>query len=538
VLSNETNFSEKDRRIAWTFIVFWLFALTIIAIQWARVRAFWLDEAMVFQSLRTRSTVSILFDGPLEYGQMFPKVHIALIKIITDVFGRSPRACRGLSSVWGLLGIGVWLGFFYEQLWIIRRQAIACLVAGGLLVANAYTLYYEFELKQYSADLFFSGLLFFLYYTKTLREKNRLYFLSVASLASLMFSYTSVFILLALFLSILSDPKERALWRQHWAITCTLIPCFLVIAGCLYAIDYQFGAQGGGATVLKNYWAQQFIERGGWSTTLNSAHLLYEHFLTAWWRTSYGPVDETMVPRTTWFAWPLSTFKNPDIRNALCALSLLLVGRTFYKMMVSPSSIKDPMLSISWLLIVMAGLAWTHHYPWDCSRLTLYGLPVALYLVMESMIFISELGQKMPFHRVFLGIIWMPYIWAIIRNSFLLSGLFSSAPMYEDINELVKRMNPETSHTLIVSSASDVGFDVYDQMPPSFRVLKEGQTSYSQIQKEVSSGPCYFLWVHKDPDGSRSEISITQNNRVEVQSIFGGHFLRMELMLLKPKLNE
>jgi hypothetical protein len=115
--------------------------------QWAGARPLWLDEQMIALNLRERSVTALA--GPLWLGQSAPFGWLAVERMILVTLGESERALR-------LVPLGFGLGTLVVAAWIARRwmRSAGAPLLLLLCATGQWTAYYVFELKHYSADVF------------------------------------------------------------------------------------------------------------------------------------------------------------------------------------------------------------------------------------------------------------------------------------------------------------------------------------------------------------------------------------------------
>src|SRR6185295_5128676 len=83
-----------------THFILWLVAAAVILVGVGRYfdqPSFWLDEAFIALSLRSPSIQTIF--GPLEAGQLFPRVYLAIIAILREALGYRIWVLRLLPSL-------------------------------------------------------------------------------------------------------------------------------------------------------------------------------------------------------------------------------------------------------------------------------------------------------------------------------------------------------------------------------------------------------------------------------------------------------
>jgi len=525
---------NKSNRTASVGAAFFLYAALIVVIQAVRDRSFWLDEATLMENLMARSPHGILFGGALSGTQQFPKIYLALIDGVVRTMGFTTFAARLLPLGFGLAAFAVWLWLFYERYARPETQWFPFVVSCGLLVVSCYPLAYAYEFKQYSAELFFGGAMLALYQTKMFSPNKRLVLLSVVGAASLLFGYSTILVSTVVCgIAVL----ELTFWTQGAGNRKIAIIGFLVMTVLflfLWRIDYQFGFQGGNGAVLHDYWTPQFAVGNTFVAKLKSLEKLYWHFLFDWWRTEWGNMCESLAAPGAWYLWPWRTFRNPDIKNTLYVLVACVLARNAWRWvsLIRRRDVLGPSLVI---LAAMPVLAWMHLYPWGQSRLTLYGMPLVILLMVEALAFACAVLGKFRVKPVWQGLIWVPFLWAILRSGVFMAGGFAFARLGEDLNPAIRRITPAESPFLAVGASADQVLRTYHRLPDGFRLFYDMQTSPDEMQTVVNRRPLYYIWAHNPPP--RNALGVPAGDERyyhRVETLYSGDAVYgPELLLLK-----
>ena len=215
-------------------------------------RPLWLDERLLFENIRDFSVAQLF--GPLKNTQVFPRAYLALIKLISQPFSYNALALRLLPLVFMLAGFFVWLKIY-------RLSAKAALFLVILLFSFAsshFTTYYAAEFKQYSCDLFATGVfvLFIIYQGKFADGDNllrKLWFFSIISPFLLFFSYISALLMwIVAYNYFLLLRKGRKLAAPFIAYSAIAVACCIL----LYFFDIRFSL---GNQSMHDYWKDYFI---------------------------------------------------------------------------------------------------------------------------------------------------------------------------------------------------------------------------------------------------------------------------------------
>jgi len=170
--------------------ILWLAAAAMILVWVLRYVAqpsFWLDEAFIALSLRS-PTIQTIF-GPLEAGQIFPRVYLAIIAVLREALGYRIWVLRLLPSLGFAIATLMWARLLAQR---CGRSLPSALIAGALLLGSTFWLDQAIQLKQYTLDVLLALVPFLLgddFYDQSLVEGRRRWRLALMALACLI-SYT------------------------------------------------------------------------------------------------------------------------------------------------------------------------------------------------------------------------------------------------------------------------------------------------------------------------------------------------------------
>jgi len=188
VFSSAMPMPERTGKIAPSII--WLAAAAIIAVGVARYfeqPSFWLDEAFIALSLRSPSIQTIF--GPLEAGQIFPRMYLAIIAVLREALGYRMWVLRLLPSLAFAIATLLWARVLIKR---CGRPLPVGLIAGALLLGSTFWLDQAIQLKQYTLDVLLALIPFLLgddFYDRSLVEGKRRWRLALIALPCLI-SYT------------------------------------------------------------------------------------------------------------------------------------------------------------------------------------------------------------------------------------------------------------------------------------------------------------------------------------------------------------
>lgn len=179
---------ERTGKIAPSII--WLAAAAVIlvgAVRYFEQPSFWLDEAFIALSLRSPSIQTIF--GPLEAGQLFPRVYLAIIAVLREALGYRIWVLRLLPSLGFAISTVLWARLLAKR---CDRSLPSALIAAALLLGSTFWLDQAIQLKQYTLDVLLALVPFLLgddFYDQSLVEGKRRWRLALIALPCLI-SYT------------------------------------------------------------------------------------------------------------------------------------------------------------------------------------------------------------------------------------------------------------------------------------------------------------------------------------------------------------
>ncbi|HET9530813.1 MAG TPA: hypothetical protein VFQ92_10695, partial [Blastocatellia bacterium] len=230
----------------------WACAATLIlawAIRYFDDPSFWLDEAFIAVSIRERS-ISSLF-AQLEYGQHFPRIYLASIATLRDIFGYKTQVLRFVPSLCFIAGTLLWARLLVKR---ARTSIPPCLIAGSLLIGSTYWMDQAVQLKQYSFDVLLSIIPFILpddFFNRTLgdgKDKKLLPLLAIGCFVSYSYPVALMARSVGWYLYRLRR-QERSLNIR--AVASLVLPVSMGMV-TIWATDYRFNLLTRGS--IESYW--------------------------------------------------------------------------------------------------------------------------------------------------------------------------------------------------------------------------------------------------------------------------------------------
>ena len=206
-------------------------------IRYAEQPSFWLDEAFVAVSLRSPAVHTIF--SQLEYGQFFPRVYLAAIAALREIFGYTIWALRLLPFLSFILATLLWARLVAKR---SRGFATLNLMAAALLVGTSFWLDQAIQLKQYTFDVLLALIPFLVSddrFASTLSSGKRRWLLIILALPCLL-SYTYPMALGARLLGWYLYKGRRAGWRADILSISVFGLAVTIALACIWAIDLRF----------------------------------------------------------------------------------------------------------------------------------------------------------------------------------------------------------------------------------------------------------------------------------------------------------
>ncbi len=242
----------KNRFIQYAIAVIAGWFLFLCFLHYFSRRPLWLDEGLLFANIRDFSSLQLF--GPLKNTQVFPRVYLALVKLVSQPFSYDVLALRFLPLAFMLAGVAIWIKIYR----LAAKTGFFLILLCLSLACSHFTTYYAAEFKQYSCDLFAVALItLFVYYQAAFSRGEialkKLWFFVVVTPFLVFFSYVSVLMLWIVgynFVVIIRKNTEAlSLLGVYLALT---LSCFILS----YIFDLRFSL---GNPSMRDYWKDYFI---------------------------------------------------------------------------------------------------------------------------------------------------------------------------------------------------------------------------------------------------------------------------------------
>lgn len=330
--------------------------LSLCLLHYFSQRPLWLDENFILANLQSKSFLELF--GVLDNSQAFPRIHLALIKCLGEIFDYHVLSLRFLSLVFMALSFFLWKklyerSFSNNALFILAILSFAC----------SYRLtYYAAELKPYAMDVL-TVTLYCLFFNYQRQFENRLptrnlYLFSILLPFLIFFSYAGLFVFWMVaynYLLMLKDNKK--LRRVLGLNSCLSVLCL----GVLYYVDLRYTMP---VKALHDYWQGAFV-----STASMPA------FIDSWW-------EGTRKMATWWYGSSRFFMKASVIFIPFFLFSLFRYGLVSFK--------KDgwKIFTIETLCFVLyfelLFLSILRKYPFLGERITLFMAPLVFTMLLKG----------------------------------------------------------------------------------------------------------------------------------------------------------
>lgn len=349
--------SERVKNITFgailSAIVF--FGVILRTMAWLKGYPLFYDEASLLYNINEKSTAELFL--PLYEGQCCPPLFLICSKFIYKIFGANEVVLRFLPWLFSVLSLAI----FCKVSTKVLKNKICILTANALFATSEFIILYTMFFKHYTCDAFFTVLIILLAFSIKDRElkKGELVALSVFGIISILFSYTSFFIIVSSFLVLLvykisknislseKKPIKTEIIKSIYFIIPLLIFCIFYFAiNCIYAIKSEY---------LQHFWGVLFGTM--FPSDLNQA----KNFLTFFASST---------------AWEISTL-------------LFFVASIFVT--IKKDKFFFGIIFLPFIFGATAGLL--HLYPFFAERVSIYLIPLFILGIIKPIDYIEFKGK-------------------------------------------------------------------------------------------------------------------------------------------------
>jgi len=314
------------------------------------------DENIIVENIMSRE-YSGLFQA-LSGMQIHPRVHLSLMKFISQSFEYKTQAVRFLPLMFMLMSFILWIKLFEKNL---EDKFLRFLAVLGFS-CSYHLIYYSAEAKPYSADVFVVAvyLLFFLHQKKSVSKKPGIASYFGAALLPLLmfFSYASIFVVWIISFNYLLSLRENKGIMPLFVLNVFMT---VLCAAVFYSVDLQYGFKN---TQAYNYWNSYFL-----------CHESFYCFLKPWW-------EGTRKIVAWWFRSHTFMIKAGSAFIPFFLYAIVKYGGGFLKKDGWRVFSAEALGLILYLELIVFGLM--EKYPFIGTRLTLFLAPFVILLIIRG----------------------------------------------------------------------------------------------------------------------------------------------------------
>ena len=341
-------------------LALWLFGNMLR--RYAVGASFWLDEAFIVYDVMN-VPLSGMF-GALPVCQQFPRLYLFIIKITGMIFGYGPYSMRILPLLFSIASMAVWFKIILKSSDLLSRRIFFMLFFTG----SVMFLQYSTEIKQYSADLFWCGLLTFCY-VNILRsgDEGALWRYILLGFPVLL-SYTYLPVVTAILMIEFSPFGSKVFSRRSLAVLASTLAVLLLL---LYRIDLVHICGG-----IKEFWEGAFIGRESIYQFVSSSGERWYDYLGGWFYTE-------------WYSVPLFGTKVTSVLISLTVLTSLIGIAVLVREARSGGRHQRGLAMLAIIVSVELYVAGVLRlYPFGALRMNLFALPFAALFVSAGLAFL------------------------------------------------------------------------------------------------------------------------------------------------------
>jgi hypothetical protein len=448
-------------------------ALIIIAgvARYAGQPSFWLDEAFVAVSLRSPTPDTIF--AQLEYGQFFPRIYLAAIALLREIFGYRIWALRLLPFLSFTVASLLWARVLARR---ARSFAALNLLASALLIGSSLWLDQAIQLKQYTLDVLLALIPFLISddrFTRSLASGKRRWLLVILATPCLL-SYTYPVALGARALGWYLYRGRQAGWRVDRLSVFVFALAVTFALACIWSTDLRFNFKD--LASYQAYWGDCILG-SAFDHGAASGLRLIGKFLWGW----HG--------------------RQPLVTAGLVPLQIIGVWAIIKRLKNREQSEDD----LSWgsrsagSLVLLAGVlsaSALFSYPICAGRVVLFTQIHTQVLALEGALFIlTSWGRSrlaLSFFYLFVAIAMFHSVREYVR-------LVRSEPA-ENLRPIQAKIDPGISNTAWIHSCSVAQVRSLPDALPLGRVLLGTSDRLPQGEK------IWVIWTHLGDEYCRAEL--------------------------------
>ncbi len=499
VLRSSDMTSEKLGRLA-----LWAAALAVIiagAVRYVAQPSFWLDEAFVAVSLREPSP-HIIF-AQLEYGQYFPRLYLAGIAAVRELFGYNIFALRLLPFLCFVVATLFWARLLEKR---SQQLATLALFSAGLLVGAGFWLDQAIQLKQYTFDVMLALVPFLIgdqFFKEAFVDGKRKTLL-IALATGCLLSYTYPFAIVARVFGWYLHRGRREGWSVRASAVIILAASITLGLLIIWLTDHRFNINDRAAYLA--YWndciLRSCLQQGAGSTIRLITKYLWG------WHGRQPPVTAGMVVlQISGIYWVIKRWKSRD-RTETSNWGSRSIGS----------------------IILLAGVILASgllNYPICGGRIVLFTQIHTQILALEGALFISSFWKK---RKAVQGLATL-----FILILFIYSGRayihYLGSESAENIMPMLSLIKPDVANIVWVHPCSVAQVRALPEPLPVEQVLfgkeakgakLEHRSTGTEIESPQPGQKAWIIWTHMSGEFCRKPLEQIRNQARSWQMIYEG----------------
>lgn len=480
-----------EPHIASDRLIIWIAVAAVIAvsvIRYFQTPSFWLDEAFVAVSLRDPTPQTIF--APLRYAQYFPRIYLAAIAVLRELFGYQIWVLRLLPSLSFIVATILWARLLAKRSGSVVALSV---LSAALLVGGSFWLDQSIQLKQYTLDVLVALIPFAIgdeFFTQTLAQGKRKWRLILLAVPCF-FSYVYPMALVARAIGWYAHRGRHRGWRLSAPGVFALIVPVAIGLVSIWLTDYRFNLK---THRYLTYWDTSILS-SRFHEGIGSGLGLIANFIWGW---HHGRLMPLMIA-------------------AVAPLQALGVYRVVSRWKNRGAGWDDDWGSrtlgslalLAGVILASALLA----YPISAGRLVLFSQIHTQILALEGALFILSFWSKRKAALIFLcaaiGIV-------IVYSAHRYIDFIRTEPN-ENIRPMLSLIRPELANTILVHPCSAAQVESLPGGLPVERVVLQ-----TKRQLPPTGEKAWILWTNMSDDYCREWLDVARSRALSWQVIHEG----------------
>lgn len=463
---------QKKKNILFVTTISLVFLVGIIfrILFFSYARPFWNDESAVALNLVNRSYAALFL--PLDFSQLTPPLYSVCCKFCSIFISKEEFAFRLPALFCSIASLFVF--FALSKKVLVNRCSIV--LANVIFALNYQLIYYAQELKQYSCDVFLFLIILLSYFVIPMKTTTKyfhqnlqgllLFLLSVFYALSMWFSYTALFSLFIIFLTILFANN----WSGEIKKLIKIIGFLFFLPLCSFVVLCGSVSRFAQNSELHVFWKNGFISRD--FSNLNQ--LIYDNLL----------------------------FYFPDFNLKLLIVIFFVLGLLFCLKSLKHSKASGFILVSGLVLAIL--ISYLSIYPLYL-RTSLYLFPVCILIIVSAFGF--DFFQKRKIGIIFFTVFLFLIIYTLLKTD--IEQIMRKHYYRESTANLLSVFKTKSSQKdcLVVPKLSSINYQYYsrnaDINSDNVFYIREPLYEYDEIKKvyyTLPAGLIYYVIITHSGD--------------------------------------